>query len=116
MDNCATNQYLNITDKATEAGACKAKTGGNSPEIVVFVSNKENFATFDPEDQDGSKAKPMIDLENAVEKGMEQAVLFEGGQVLVYLFKGEHYLLNDYKRYVPKAKDQHSGNFQITIA
>ncbi len=54
-------------------------------------------------------------LNSELVRVMEQVAGFEGGRVRVLLLKGDHYLLGKFRRYVPWARDWHSGKFNMTI-
>jgi hypothetical protein len=85
--------------------------------VDIFISNlSDDIESFsDPNNSDGSLTQPFIDIMNGIEKGRELVAPFEKGEINIYLYKGTHFALWDYTKYLPSAKDLHSNNIAIII-
>ena len=79
----------------------------------MFVSNLEEDLELN--ELDGSIENPVVDISNAITKGFEKAAEFKEAIINIYLFKGIHYALWDYERYLPTKIDRNSNKEQIII-
>ncbi len=111
-ESCGRGEYLKITDVPHQKGSCSPKTAGMK-RVEVFVSNLLPPGT-DPNGRDGGASQPVGDLGNGIVMGIEKAARHSEGLVMIYLYKGTHFLLWDYVEYLPLGRDV-SANYSMVI-
>ncbi len=86
--------------------------GEEGTERVIFITNRE---TGNDNTRSGERDSPLTDLQNGLSKGIEILAPFPNGNLTIYLYSGDHYLLLNYTPYIPLNKLSNAHSYSITI-